>query len=130
MHKYETLFILNSELGEAQVKEAIERARKLIESMQGTMEEVQEWGLRELAYPIDKKPRGIYSLLRYTASSDAVAELERTLKIADDVLRYVSVRIPEPQKINRRVASKKRRADAAEAAQQAQQAQQEVRQGD
>ena len=70
MYKYETLFVLHPELGEAQVKESIERSRQLIESMQGQMGEVQEWGMRELAYPINKNPRGIYTLLQYDYVDD------------------------------------------------------------
>ncbi len=122
MYKYETLFVLQSELGEAQVKEVIERTRKLIESMQGTIDEVQEWGVRELAYPIQKQFRGIYTLLRYTSPPAVVQEVERNFKILDDVLRFVSVRMPEPKKIDRRTRKKQGRAAAAAAAETIQQA--------
>ena len=121
MHKYETLYVLHPELVEAQVKESIERTRKLIESMQGTVDEVQEWGSRELAYPIRKLSRGIYTLLRYTAAPGVVTEVERNFKILDEVLRYVSVRQPEPKKITRRAAAKLRAAAEKAAPQEAQQ---------
>ncbi len=117
MHKYETLFVLHPELGEAQVKEMIERTRKLIESMQGTIDEVQEWGSRELAYPIRKQLRGIYTLLQFTSRPDVVKEVERTFKIADDVLRFVSVRMPDPRKIARRAAKAKPTTEAQPAGQ-------------
>ena len=95
MHRYETLFILHPELPEAQVRETLERVRRLIEGMGGAVVEIQDWGLRELAYPIRKQPRGIYLLTLYSARPEVVKELERTLRLADEVLRYVSVRLPK-----------------------------------
>jgi small subunit ribosomal protein S6 len=95
MHLYETLFILHPELPEAQVRETQDRVRRLIEGMGGAVTEIQDWGLRELAYPIRKQPRGTYVLGIYSARPEVVKELERTLKLADEVLRYVSVRLPK-----------------------------------
>jgi small subunit ribosomal protein S6 len=95
MYRYETLFILHPELPEAQVRETQERVRRLIEGMGGAVVEIQDWGQRELAYLIRKQPRGIYVLAMYSARPEVVKELERTLKLADDVLRYVSVRLPK-----------------------------------
>jgi small subunit ribosomal protein S6 len=97
MYSYETLVLLRAELPEAQVRETIERAKRLIESQQGTMTETQDWGLRELAYPVEKSNRGYYFLLRYNSKAETVWEVERTLKIADEVLRFVTVR-PEDKK--------------------------------
>jgi small subunit ribosomal protein S6 len=97
MYSYETLVLLRAELPEAQVRETIERAKRLIEGQQGAITELQDWGIRELAYPVAKSNRGYYFLLRYTAAPETVWELERTLKIADEVLRLVSVR-PEEKK--------------------------------
>lgn len=94
MHQYETLFILHPEVPEAQVRETIDRTRKLIESMEGNVLDIHDWGLRELAYPIEKQGRGNYVLAQYAASSDVVNELERTMKLSDEVLRFVSVRLP------------------------------------
>jgi len=98
MHRYETLFILHPELPEAQVRETQERVRRLIEGMGGTVMEIQDWGMRELAYLIHKQSRGIYILAMYSARAEIVKELERTLKLADEVLRYVSVRLPKAWK--------------------------------
>lgn len=95
MHRYETLFILSPDLPEAQVRETIDRTRRLIEGMSGQVEEIQDWGLRELAYLIEKRSRGNYVLAQYRGSAAVVNELERTLKISDEVLRYTSVRVPE-----------------------------------
>ena len=102
MHRYETLFILHPEIPEAQVRETLDRVRRLIEGMEGQVTEIQDWGLRELAYPIRKQPRGTYVLAQYSARPDVVKELERTLKLADEVLRFISVRAPQPRKSTRR----------------------------
>lgn len=91
VRRYETLMVLHPEMPEAQIRETIDRAKRLIEDASGKVHEVQEWGIRELAYPIRKLHRGYYVLAEYDASADVVRELERTLKIADEVLRFVSV---------------------------------------
>jgi len=114
MHRYETLFILHPELPEAQVRETIDRVRRLIEGMEGQIAELQDWGMRELAYPIRKQPRGTYVLVQYTARPDVVKELERTLKLADEILRFISVRMPEVRKTAPR-AARRRAAAAADA---------------
>jgi len=92
MYSYETLVLLRPELPEAQLRETIDRSKRLIEGQQGVVAETQDWGIRELAYPVAKNNRGYYFLLRYNANPEVVWEFERTLKIADEVLRFVSVR--------------------------------------
>jgi small subunit ribosomal protein S6 len=104
MHRYETLFVLHPDLPEAQVRETGDRVRRLIEGMGGQVLDLQDWGVRELAYAIQKQSRGTYILVQYAAPAAAVKELERTLKIADEVLRYLSVRMPDPRKIGKRGA--------------------------
>jgi len=91
MRRYETVVVLHPELPEAQTRETVDRAKRLIESAEGEVLQVQEWGMRDLAYPIRKLTRGYYALLEYQAAPGVVKELERTLKIADEVLRFVSV---------------------------------------
>jgi len=95
MLKYETLFVLQPDLPEAQVRETIDRVRRLIEGMNGEVLDMQDWGVRELAYQIGKHSRGTYVLAQYAAHADVVKELERTFKIADEVLRFISVRLEE-----------------------------------
>jgi len=114
MQRYETLFILHPDLPEAQVRETIDRARKLIEGMDGQVAELQDWGMRELAYPIRKQPRGTYVLIQYASPPEVVKELERTLKLADEILRFISVRMPEPRKVVRRANKRPRPAAAPE----------------
>ncbi len=90
--RYETMIVLRTDLQEAGVKEQAERVRKLLETQGATVGGIHEWGLRELAYVIQKERRGYYILAEYTAPATAVAELERTLKLSDFVLRFVTIR--------------------------------------
>jgi small subunit ribosomal protein S6 len=103
MHHYETLFIVHSELPEAQVRETVDRIRRLIESMGGEVTELQDWGMRDLAYPIRKQPRGIYVLVQYAARPEVVKELQRAMKLSDEILRFVSVRMPGTRTTGRSV---------------------------
>jgi len=109
MQRYETLMVLHPDLPEAQVRETIDRARRLIDDAGGQTQPMQEWGMRELAYPIRKLTRGYYVLAEYTASAEIVRELERTLKIADEILRFISVaavtRKERPARVRRKSES-------------------------
>lgn len=91
MRRYETLVVLNPELPEAQTRETIDRARRLLTQAGAEDFQVQEWGMRDLSYEIRKHKRGYYVLLEYLATPELVKELERNLKIADEVLRFISV---------------------------------------
>jgi small subunit ribosomal protein S6 len=95
MHRYETLFVLHPDVAAPQVDEVIERVRGLIESMDGTVDGIESWGSRDLAYAINKQKRGTYIVALYTANSPVVNELERTMKLGDDYLRFVTVRLPK-----------------------------------
>ncbi len=90
--RYESMIVFRADLQEAGTKEQIERVRKLLEGNGGVVSGIHEWGLRELAYEIEKERRGYYVLAEYTGTAATVAELERNLKLSDTVLRFVSVR--------------------------------------
>ncbi len=98
MNRYETLFILHADLSEAQRKEATERVQRLADGMGARDVAVEEWGVRDLAYLIEKQSRGVYVRIEYTARPEVVKEIERTMKLADEVLRFVSVRVPKARK--------------------------------
>ncbi len=91
---YETLFILRPELG-GKAKEFIDRFKKIVEDLHGTEINVEEWGNRDLAYPIQKQSRGYYSLMQYRASAGIVEELERNMKLMEGVMRFLTVRLDE-----------------------------------
>jgi small subunit ribosomal protein S6 len=86
------MIVLRADLQDAGTKEQIERVRKLLESHGAAIGGIHEWGLRELAYEIEKERRGYYVLVEYVATAATVSELERNLKLSDAVLRFVSVR--------------------------------------
>jgi len=95
MNHYETLFIFNADVGEAQRKDITERMKRLVEGMGGSDFVVEEWGLRDLAYLIRKQARGFYVRADYSCRPEVVKELERTMKLVDEILRFVSVRLPK-----------------------------------
>jgi small subunit ribosomal protein S6 len=115
VRRYETLMVLHPELPEAQIRETIDRAKRLVEEAGGRMQEIQEWGMRELAYPIRKLHRGYYVLAEYDSDAAVVREFERTLKIADEVLRFVSVACPVITPSSKPSKPRRPAADVAEA---------------
>jgi small subunit ribosomal protein S6 len=89
--QYETMMVVHPERG-PRLKEFIERFQKVIEGQSGTAVRVEEWGLRDLAYRIDKQSKGYYTLFQYQGTGQTVQELERNLKLTDGILRYMTVR--------------------------------------
>lgn len=97
MTLYETLYIVHPDQA-GRVKEFIDEFKKVIEGLDGTVSHVDEWGLRDLAYQIRKQTKGYYTLLQYRSSSNTVEKLERNMKLAEGVLRYLTVRLDENEK--------------------------------
>ena len=93
--RYESLVLLHPDQGEPGAKELTARIQKLIEEQGGTVTQVQDWGLRDLAYLLAKQRRAFYVLYEYRATPKALLEIERNLKLMDPVLRFVSVRQAE-----------------------------------
>ncbi|MEG0919320.1 MAG: 30S ribosomal protein S6 [Anaerovoracaceae bacterium] len=90
MTKYEIMFIIDSTL-EDTVKEAtIETVKGIIEA-DGEVTNVDVWGMRKLAYPIQKKNEGYYVVVEFNASSALPKELDRRLKISDNVVRHLII---------------------------------------
>ncbi|UNC93713.1 30S ribosomal protein S6 [Candidatus Contubernalis alkaliaceticus] len=92
MQKYETMYILQSQLEEAKTEELIEKFKSIVEREGGEVSNLDKWGKRKLAYEVKKQKEGFYVLMNYTAPSKACDELERSFKIAEEVLRYLIVR--------------------------------------
>ncbi len=91
MNKYETTFILDPGLDEARVKEETDRITQWIKDLGGEILEVQNWGKRRLAYEVNKKRDGIYTLLLYQGPGAVVKELERRLRLNESVMRALTV---------------------------------------
>jgi small subunit ribosomal protein S6 len=89
MRKYEAALILLSNLEEDVRNAEVEKVKNIITERQGTIEKVNEWGQRRLAYEIDKKREGYYVFMNFTAGSDAVDEIDRICKISDNVVRHM-----------------------------------------
>ena len=88
MRKYETIFILDPSFDEEAVKASIEKFKGVIENGGGTVENVDEWGKRRLAYTIDYKTEGYYVLVVFDAPAELPAELERNMKNDEKIMRY------------------------------------------
>ncbi len=88
---YETVCILHPELSEARVKGVIEGMQKTLEQSQASLLQVEEWGMRNLAYDIQKQRRGYYVRLEYESPPQAVKDFERSLRLSEDTMRFLSV---------------------------------------
>ena len=93
MNKYETVFILTPVLSDVQMKEAVEKFKALLVESGATITNEENWGLRKLAYPIQKKSTGFYSLLQFDAESTVIAKLETQFRRDERVLRFLSFRL-------------------------------------
>ena len=91
MRKYETIFILNPSFDEETVKANIEKFKGVIENGGGTVENVDFWGKRKLAYEIAKVSEGYYTLVSFTAGPELPRELDRIFRITDGVIRHIIV---------------------------------------
>ena len=86
MNKYETIFVVNSSLGEETTKGLVEKFTSLIGS-NAEVESINEWGNRKFAYPIEDLTEGYYVLVKFASSPDFPSELSRIYNITDGILR-------------------------------------------
>ncbi len=93
MPLYEHVFLARQDLAQAQVDALAENATKIITDNGGTIAKTETWGLRSLAYRIQKNRKAHYVMLDIDAPAPAVAELERQTQINEDVIRYMTVRV-------------------------------------
>ena len=91
INNYETIFVINPSLDEEATKAVVEKFKTLIEQ-NGTVESVDEWGKRRLAYPINYITEGYYVLVNFASEAQFPAELERIYKITDDIIRSIVVK--------------------------------------
>ena len=94
-HQYELMVILDPEIDERQVAPKLDGFLKVITGDGGTIENVDVWGKRRLAYEIQKKNEGIYAVVNFTATSEATNELDRQLKLSELIMRTKVLRAEE-----------------------------------
>lgn len=96
MRRYEMVVIISPEVAEGDVDEAVERLiKRPVEGGGGTLEEVDNWGRKKLAYPIQEHLEGNYVLTHLQLDPEQTTELERGLQISEEVLRHLLIRLEE-----------------------------------
>ena len=93
MALYESVIIGRQDLTPNQFEELIDGFIKIIESFKGVIKKRENWGLRNLAYKINKNRKGHYVLLNIDSSSDAIVEYERLMRLNEDIIRFLTIRI-------------------------------------
>lgn len=91
MVNYELMFILDSALEEEKKNAAVEKIQGIITTGGGEVSDVDVWGMRKLAYPIEKKEEGFYVVMQFKADPKLPKELNRRLRISDDVIRHLII---------------------------------------
>ena len=92
---YESVIIIRPELSSAQVDNIISNIDEVLNSQSGEIKKKEYWGLRTLAYKIKKNKKGHYFMINIECNSAAIFELERQMKINEDIIRFLSLKIPE-----------------------------------
>jgi small subunit ribosomal protein S6 len=96
--KYEIMYILRPDLSDEQADASIEKYRSILETNGATEMDTQQRGKRRLAYQIGKSRDGIYVQVNYTGTGKEVAPLERAMRLSEDVIRYLTLKIPPLKK--------------------------------
>jgi small subunit ribosomal protein S6 len=111
MRIYEELFIVRPNATEEEIDPLVEQLRQVIATRGGTVDKSDKWGIRKLAYRLQKQSEGYYILLQFSATPETVKEVERRLRVSDLVLKFITVRIDEKlKKIEKRKKSREKRA--------------------
>lgn len=93
MSIYETVFITRQDLTDGQVKELTETMSEILKKEGGKILKTEQWGLRTLAYRINKSKKGHYTLIESDAPGPAIIEMERNLRLNEDVMRFMSLKL-------------------------------------
>jgi small subunit ribosomal protein S6 len=92
VRSYECVFILRPDLDEERAGEVAEKFKSLVENHGGEVTKLEKWGKRRLAYEIAHTREGLYMIMHFNAAPEVAQELDRVLKITEDVLRHIIVR--------------------------------------
>ena len=91
--KYETVFILTPVLSDVQAKETVEKFVKVLTDNEAKIVNTEDWGMRKLAYPIDKKSTGYYTLIEFDAEPTVIKKLETAFRRDENVIRFLTFRL-------------------------------------
>lgn len=92
MRQYEMIFIVKSTLEEEALEGVVTRVQELLEKNGAEVTKLDKWGKRRLAYEINHMNEGYYVLVKFNGQAEVVAEVDRVLKISDDIIRHIIVR--------------------------------------
>ncbi len=95
MSLYEHVFLARQDVSPQQVEQLVEQYKTLIEESGGTVGKVENWGLRTLAYRINKNRKAHYTLMNLSADPAAIAEMERQMRLNEDIMRFMTIRVDE-----------------------------------
>ena len=93
LNQYETVFICTPVLSEPQVKEAVKKFRDIISSNGGEMIHEENWGMKKLAYPIQKKSTGFFQLFEFKADPSLIAKVETDFRRDEKIIRFMTVKL-------------------------------------
>ncbi|MGE0772703.1 MAG: 30S ribosomal protein S6 [Cyclobacteriaceae bacterium] len=91
MNNYETVFILNPVLSEDQAKDTVDKFVSVLTKAKAEVINVEQWGLKKMAYPIQKKSTGFYNLIEFAAATDTIHALETEFRRDESVMRFLTV---------------------------------------
>lgn len=104
MRRYELMLIIRPDAPDEKAAAVIDRTTRYVVAEGGSIIKVAPWGRRRLAYPIDRHREGSYHIVVFESPAEAIAELERSLQITEEVLRYLVVKVTKPVKARRDAA--------------------------
>ena len=117
MRRYETIFIVTPDCPEEDLKTVATKFKGLVTNMDGVVSSYEEQGKKKLAYNVKKQDKGYYVLLDYVGSPDLVSEIERTMRLDDRILKYLTVKLADkvdPESIKEQELEPKEAAEPAQ----------------
>lgn len=100
LNHYETLFVVKPTLTEEEIKSQIEKVKAILEKEGAELVATDDMGMRKLAYPVQKNNRGYYTVVYFKAGGDVIAELERNLRINEDIIKFLTVKYSKGKEVS------------------------------
>ena len=99
MNHYETLFVVKATLTQEEITAQVEKIKSVLDAEGAELLATNDMGMRKLAYPVQKNLRGYYSVLYFNAKGETIAELERNLKINEEVIKFLTVKYSNTKEV-------------------------------